>query len=163
MKHILACLAAPAFLVACQSAAPAGPPAARASHRTCSSDSAAQDVSGTIRSFFAALARDDDAAVSRLTTPDFYAYDVGKRYTGPELSRLIADLHRSGRVLEWNIGPVDARIDCNLAFAAWENVGASGTANEMKPRTWLESALLVREGDRWLIAFLHSTPKDPRP
>ncbi|HEY5721875.1 MAG TPA: hypothetical protein VIT45_06090 [Allosphingosinicella sp.] len=163
MKLVLACLAAPAFLISCQSAAPADARAARASQTSCATDSDARQVSGTIKSFFAALAKDDDAAVTRLTTSDFYAYDVGKRYTGPELSRLIADLHRSGRVLEWNIGPVDARIDCNLAFAAWENVGASGTASEMKPRTWLESALLVREDDRWLIRFLHSTPKDPRP
>jgi hypothetical protein len=162
MKNLL-CLAASACLISFQSAAPADARAPRASQRSCSSDAAAREIAGTIKSFFAALARDDDAAVRRLTTPDFYAYDVGKRFTGPELSTLIADLHRQGRVLEWNIGAVDARIDCNLAFAAWENVGASGTATEMKPRTWLESALLVRESGAWRIRFLHSTPKDPRP
>jgi hypothetical protein len=105
------------------------------------------------------LAIDDDAAVRRLTTPNFYAFEIGKRFTGSELSKLIADAHRSGRTIQWNIGPVDARVDCNIAFAAWENTGAAGTAAKMEPRAWLESALLLRQGNRWIIAFLHSTPK----
>jgi hypothetical protein len=121
-----------------------------------------EHVSETIRSFFAALAIDDHAAVKRLTTLNFYAFEIGKRYTGPELSKLIADAHKSGRTIQWNIGPVDARVDCNIAFAAWENTGAAGTAAKMQPRAWLESALLLRQDDRWVIDFLHSTPKDLR-
>jgi hypothetical protein len=115
-----------------------------------------------VRAFFAALAADDEAAVRRLTTPGFYAFEVGRRFTGPELSKVIADAHKSGRILQWNIGPVDARVDCNLAFAAWENSGAAGATGKMEPREWLESALLLRQGDRWAIDFLHSTPKDAR-
>ncbi|HYJ82535.1 MAG TPA: DUF4440 domain-containing protein [Allosphingosinicella sp.] len=153
MKRFAICLAA--FLLA-------SPVSVAAAKRSCSSDSAKQEVAGTIRSFFAALAADDEEAVRRLTTPGFYAFDVGKRYSGPELSKAVADAHRSGRTIEWNIGPVDARVDCAYAFAAWENVGAAGTAPNLQPRTWLESALLVRRDGRWLIDFLHSTPKDPR-
>jgi len=121
-----------------------------------------QDLGNVLRAFFAALAADDQAAVQRLTTSGFYAYDVGKRYSGPELSKVIADAHKSGRIIQWNVGRVDARIDCNLAFAAWENTGATGTVGQLQTRVWLESALLVRQQDRWLIDFLHSTPKDPR-
>ena len=162
MKHVLAGLVVSAALTGCQSAAPAGG-VASASHRACASDSAKPEIAATIRALFAALAKDDDDAVRRLTTPGFYAFDLGKRFTGPELSKLVADAHRAGRTIEWNIGPVDARIDCNLAFAAWENQGAAGVAPNLAPRAWLESALLIRQGDRWIIDFLHSTPKDPRP
>ena len=161
MKHILACAAAVALL-SCQSAAPTAEAVRSASRQPCSSAAATAEVSDTVRSFFAALTIDDDAALKRLTTPDFYAFEIGKRFTGPELAKLVADAHRSGRVMQWNIGPVDARIDCNLAFAAWENTGATGTGEKLEPRGWLESALLLRQGDRWIIAFLHSTPKDPR-
>jgi hypothetical protein len=105
--------------------------------------------------------RDRDGGRKRLTTPTFYAFDIGKRFTGPELSKLIADSHKAGRTIEWSIGPVDARAGCATAFAAWENTGAAGTAEKMEPRAWLESAYLVRQGDRWAIDFLHSTPKDP--
>jgi hypothetical protein len=78
------------------------------------------------------------------------------------LSKAIADAHRAGRTIEWNIGAVDTRIDCNLAFAAWENRGASGTPPNLEPRSWLESASLVRRNGRWLIHFLHSMRKDPQ-
>ena len=161
MKQIHACAAASAFLMSCQTAPPGSDPAST-SQRSCASAASAEEVSQTVRAFFAALAIDDDAAVRRLTTPGFYAFDIGKRFTGPELSKLIADAHKSGRTIQWNIGPVDARVDCNMAFAAWENTGAAGTAAKMEPRAWLESALLLRQGDRWVIDFLHSTPKNPR-
>lgn len=161
MKLALLCLAAP-LLSACQSIARAPAAISSAPPRLCSSGAAVSEVSQTIRSFFAALAVDDHAAVKTLTTPNFYAFEIGKRFTGPELSKLIADAHQSGRVMQWNIGAVEARVDCQLAFAVWENTGAAGTASRLEPRAWLESALLVRQGDRWVIDFLHSTPKDPR-
>ena len=160
MKPLWTCLA-PLLLLSCQTAPMAERPVA--AHSTCSTDSAREAVGETVRAFFAALARDDEAAVARLTTSDFYAYEVGRRYSGPELFRLIADGHQAGRIWQWNIGAIDARIDCNIAFAAWQNDGVAGTAARLEPRAWLESALLVRESDRWVIDFLHSTPKDPRP
>ena len=162
MNRLLACFASSVLLIASPFAASAAGSASRASQRSCPSGAAAQEIPRVVKAFFAALAKDDDGEERRLTTPDFYAYDIGKRFTGPELSRLVADAHRAGRAIEWNIGAVDLRVDCNLAFAAWENVGASGTAAKMEPRSWLESALLVRRDGRWLIHFLHSTPKDPR-
>jgi hypothetical protein len=160
MKHVLYLVASAALLASGQLSSPAQATSAQA--KTCPKSTSAQDVGDVVRSFFAALAADDDAEVQRLTTPNFYAYDVGKRYSRPELSKVIADAHKSGRIIQWNIGQVDARIDCNLAFAAWENTGAVGSEGQLQARVWLESALLVRHQDRWLIDFLHSTPKDPR-
>ena len=160
MKHALYLAASAALLASGQLRAPAY--AASAQLNTCPKPTSAKEVGDAVRAFFAALAADDDAALQRLTTPTFYAYDVGKRYSAPELSKVIADAHKSGRIIQWNIGQVDARIDCNLAFAAWENTGAAGSEGQLQARVWLESALLVRQGDRWLIDFLHSTPKDPR-
>lgn len=161
MNRFGACLVA-TLLTSCQTADDPRVASVAAQPSCSSSPSARDEVADTVRAFFEALARDDDTEVGRLTTPDFHAFDVGRRFTGPELSRLIADAHRSGRILQWNIGPVDTQVDCNSAFAFWENVGASGTASRLEPRTWLESAYLVRRNGRWAIRFLHSTPKDPR-
>ena len=153
-------LAASALLVPSLAGAAASAAPARA--KACPKPTSAQELGNVVRAFFAALAVDDHAAVQRLTTANFYAYDVGKRYSGAELSKAIAKAHESGRIIQWGIGEVDARIDCNLAFAAWENTGAAGPKGQLQARVWLESALLVRHEDRWLIDFLHSTPKDPR-
>lgn len=161
MKQALVHLAATAaLLTAAQSAEAARLPSRPA--KTCATPASSEEVAHVIRAFFAALTTDDGAAVGRLTTPNFYAYDVGKRYSGPELLKVIAEAHKSGRIMQWNIGAVDARIDCKLAFASWENRGAVGAEGRMQARAWLESALLVRHGGRWVIDFLHSTPKDPR-
>ena len=160
MKLMLAGLAA-LSLVSCQSARGEGSAVASAS-RPCGSEESAQAVAATIRAFYDALARDDEAAVRSLTTERFYAFEIGKRYSGAELFKLIADAHASGRILQWNIGAVDARVDCTLAFAAWENVGAAGTAAKLEPKAWLESTSLVRRDGRWVLDMLQSTPKDPR-
>lgn len=122
-----------------------------------------QAVERTIRSYFSALATDDDAAAARLTSPTFYSFDVGKRFTGPELSATIKRLHQQGTVLQWNIGPIESHFDCNTAWAAWENVGSVGTAGDLRPMTWLESAMLRRHRGQWVLEFLHSTRAQQTP
>ena len=161
MRSVLLPLSAAMLLISCQTVDTPGPVAAPAG-RACDSSAERESVARTIHAFFAALAKDDDAAVRRLTTPSFYAFEVGKRYSGPELVALLAAAHKTGRVINWNIGPISARVDCSIASAAWENIGSAGTAGKLEPRSWLESAVLVRQGDQWLLDFLHSTPKDPR-
>ncbi len=131
MNRFGACLVA-TLLTSCQTADDPGVASVAAQPSCSSSPSARDEVADTVRAFFEALAR-DDTEVGRLTTPDFHAFDVGRRFTGPELSRLIADAHRSGRILQWNIGPVDTQVDCNSAFAFWENVGASGRHRGWNP------------------------------
>lgn len=126
--------------------------------QACASPGADADaVTRTIKSYFAALAADDEAAAARLTSPSFYSFDVGKRYTGPQLSSTIKQLHQAGTILQWNIGSVDTHFDCNTAWAAWENVGAAGKATQLKPVKWLESAVLRRHRGQWRLEFLHST------
>jgi hypothetical protein len=159
LKKVIAALAGLALLASCRSGSYSGINSESGS--PCSTQAAADEVAVTIRAFFAALAQDDDAALARLTTPDFYAFDVGKRFTRAELSAVVADAHKAGRTIQWNIGPIDTRTDCKMASAVWENVGAAGVAPRLEPRAWLESATLVRRDGRWLILFFHSTPKNP--
>lgn len=161
MRSVLLPCSAAMLLMSCQSLDRPGAVGGPAG-RPCDTSAARDGVTRTIHAFFAALAKDDDAAVRRLTTPSFYAFEVGKRYSGPELVALLANAHKAGRVMNWNIGPISARVDCTIASAAWENNGSAGTAQKLEPRSWLESAVLVRQGDQWLLDFLHSTPKDPR-
>ena len=130
--------------------------------RQCDSSAAREDIRRTIQSFFAALATDDYVAVERVTAPDFYAFEIGKRYSGKELSDLIAKSHDEGRIINWGLGPMSMHVDCSVATATWENIGSAGSAGKLQPRAWLESAVLQRHDNRWLLVFLHSTPKDPR-
>jgi ketosteroid isomerase-like protein len=135
---------------------------AGAAHAACPRD--ARPVAETVQAFFTALRKDDLAAVQAVTTPDFYAYDVGKHFTSAaELAGAIAQAHKSGVVLDWNLAAIDAHVACDMAWAAWENHGRVGPANDLKPMNWLESAVLVRDHGRWRIRFLHSTRVPPAP
>lgn len=129
----------------------------------CDNPAARGAVRQAVQSFYDALRTDDAAAFQRATTPDFFAYEIGKRYTGQELRDIIAKDHADGQIINWNLGPMTMHVDCTVATAAWENNGSSGRQGKLKPRAWLESAVLRRQGDRWVMTFLHSTPKDPRP
>ena len=121
------------------------------------------EIATAVRAYFAALARDDAVGARRLTADGFYAYDVGKRFTAPELSEAIFSAHRSGVKLEWNLGEIDTHAACGQGWAAWVNTGAVGDAAGMRPMTWLESAVLRRERGRWVLVFLHSTRVPPLP
>jgi hypothetical protein len=114
-----------------------------------------------IRSWFGAMARNDAAANARLLSSTFYAFDNGKRFRGGELFDLIRQLHGSGVVIQWNLGPIDVHRRGATAWAAWENEGAVGHAGEMQPVTWLESANLHRTRGRWMIDFLNSARVPP--
>lgn len=130
----------------------------------CASSSAdTQAVERTIRSYFAALATDNEAAAARLTSPNIYSFDIGKRFTGPELSATIKRLHQEGTVLQWNIGPIDMHFDCITAWAACENVGSVGAAGSLRPMKWLESTMLRRHRGEWVLEFLHSTRAQQTP
>lgn len=110
-----------------------------------------------IRSFYRALSAEDERAYSRLTSNRFYAFDVGKRFVGRELHDAIHALHAQGRIAEWNLGPIDVHVRGTMAWAAWENHGAVGTASSPQPMSWLESAVLHRSARGWVLEFLHST------
>ena len=117
-------------------------------------------IEQTIRDFFDAAKREDDAAFRRVTTNNFYSFDAGKRFDGASLVDAIRMAHARGVQIDWNIGTVDTHVGCGMAWSAWENRGRAGVPPKLAPVRWLESAVLVREGGRWKIDFFHSARAD---
>jgi hypothetical protein len=103
------------------------------------------------------LRKEDKEAFQHLTTPSFYSFDVGKRFVGTGLVDLVQDARLRGVQLNWNIGNVDNHTGCNMAWAAWDNVGSAGIPPKVEAVRWLESAMLVRKDGRWQTDFFHST------
>ena len=118
-------------------------------------------IESVIRAFFDAAGKGDAAAFRRVTTDSFYAFEVGRRLEETALVDLVRDSHARGVQLNWNIGPIDARVDCNIAWAAWENVGSAGVPPKVEPVRWLESAALIREEGLWKIDFFQSMRAAP--
>lgn len=138
---------------------------AGAAHATCPSRPG--DTTGiqhAVQGLYDALARDDADGVQAVVTSDFYAYDVGRHFTSAaELAAAVTKAHRAGATLEWHLRAIKTHVDCDMALATWKNHGQVGSGKDVKPMTWLESAVLRRVGSRWRIRFLHSTRVPPAP
>jgi len=114
------------------------------------------EIDRTVHDFFDALRKDDEASFKRLTTESFYSFDVGKRFDGTELADVVRDAHAQGVQITWSIGQIDTKLNCDVAWSAWENNGSAGIPPDLQPVRWLESAVLVRKNGSWKIDFFHS-------
>ena len=123
--------------------------------KKCPTASAAA-VADTMTALFSAMRTDDMQALGRILDPDFYAYDVGKRYDARQLASLMKAAHAAGKIYEWNVTQPDVHFACDTAWIAYVNQGATGDASGMHPQTWLESATLRYEGGLWRVLFLNS-------
>jgi ketosteroid isomerase-like protein len=114
-------------------------------------------VTETVRSFFAAATKDDLGKLHAVTTPDFYAFDAGGRFTRDALMDLIKAAHAAGKVYVWTVNDADVHISGDMAWIAYVNHGSVKDAAGTKDVTWLESAVLRKENGAWRIQFFHST------
>lgn len=110
-----------------------------------------------MRDMYAALMIDDLNAWHAVTTKDFFAYDVGRRFDGDALMNLIKERHAQGVIFEWTVNDPKVEVDCNVALVTYVNTGSVTQAGSKRPRSWLESATLRHDGERWRIRFFHST------
>lgn len=153
MRRILIALA-PLAASAC-ALAPASAPA------SCPAPAqATADVAQTMRDMYAAFLIDDLAAFRAVTTPDFFTYDVGERFDGDALALLIKQRHSEGVVFEWNVNDPMVEVSCNTALVTYVNTGSVTRAGAKFDLSWLESATLKHDGQRWRIRFFHSTRVD---
>lgn len=114
-------------------------------------------VVDAMRTMYVAATQDDLALFHSVTAPGFYAYDLGKRFTGDELMALIRSRHAAGVVYVWRVTEPEVHIDGITAWITYVNRGSITDVSGTKDVTWLESAVLRKEKDNWRIQFFHST------
>jgi ketosteroid isomerase-like protein len=114
-------------------------------------------VTEAIRSFFAAATADDLDKLHAVTTPDFYAFDAGGRFTRDALMDMIKAAHAAGKVYLWTVNESEVHLSGDMAWITYVNRGSIKDASGTKDVTWLESAVLQKEKGAWRIHFFHST------
>lgn len=119
------------------------------------------EIERTIQAFFDGLRLGDKEPLKQTITETFYAFDVGARFPGTKLGESIRAALDRGVVINWNLGPMDIEVRCDVAWSQWENSGSAGTPPDVAPVRWLESAVLVYEEGRWKIDFFHSQRARP--
>ena len=65
---------------------------------------------------FAAARADDLPALLAVTTPNFYAYDGGRRFTAQSLMALIQKAHADGKHYEWSVTDPEVHVSCDLGW-----------------------------------------------
>ena len=70
---------------------------------------------------------------------------------------LIKSRHEAGVVYVWRVTEPEVHVDGNTAWITYVNRGSVTDAAGAKDVTWLESAVLRKEGGAWRIQFFHST------
>jgi hypothetical protein len=118
-------------------------------------------VVDALKQLFEAASHDDDNLFKEILAPDFYAFDNGKRFDGMQLPQLIKAAHGAGKTYVWSVNDPEVHIDCDWAWVTYVNRGSVGDASGTQPMSWLESAVLHYQGQRWHIQFLHSTRAAP--
>jgi hypothetical protein len=118
-------------------------------------DSAA--VVTAMQTMFAAASADDLVKFHTVAAPGFYAYDNGKRFDGDTLMQFIKSAHAAGKAYVWSVNDPHVDGDCGTAWITYTNRGSVTDARGKQDLTWLESAVLQKQGGAWRIRFLHST------
>jgi ketosteroid isomerase-like protein len=120
-------------------------------------DKSVADVAQAMRDMYAALKTDDLKAFRVVTTRDFFAFDGGKRFDGAALMDLIKAAHDKGAVYEWHVNDPKVEVSCDVALVTYVNTGSLTEAGATRSLSWLESATLRHDGQRWLVRFFHAT------
>jgi uncharacterized protein DUF4440 len=119
-------------------------------------------VVDALNQFFEAASHDDEGLFKEVLAPNFYAFDNGKRFDGMQLPQLIKAAHGAGKSYVWSVNDAEVHIACDWAWVTYTNRGSVGDASDAgRPMTWLESAVLHYQGQRWHLQFLHSTRAAP--
>ena len=110
-----------------------------------------------IQLMYVALQKDDLAKFQTVTSPNFYAFDGGKRFSGDELMAFVKNLHAAGKIYVWKVTEPEVHIDGTTAWITYVNRGSLEDKSGKQNLSWLESAVLRKQNGAWLIQFLHST------
>ena len=125
-----------------------------------------EKVINNIKDFFSALnvKNYDKTILNQKVTTDFIIYEMGDKFTLNEFTDFIESAGYLGwESTEWFLSDFTISIDSNSAHVSYLNTGVFIYPNPYRRevllkenKQWLESVLIVREGEDLKIKFLQS-------
>ena len=125
-----------------------------------------EKVINNIKDFFSALnvKNYDKIILNQKVTSDFMIYEMGDKFTLTEFTDFIESAGYLGwKSTEWFLSDFTISIDSNSAHVSYLNTGVFIYPNPYRRevllkenKQWLESVLIVREGEDLKIKFLQS-------
>jgi hypothetical protein len=113
-----------------------------------------------VKDLFAAMSKHDGKAMQETSTEDFQLLEHGEDWT---MQKLVDAVQPNGKPYERKnfFSQIRARQNGNVAWVSYWNKAEIIRESGLRTVVWLESAVVVREDDRWKIQLLHSTRLEP--
>lgn len=113
-----------------------------------------------VKELFAAMSKHDGKAMQETATKDFQLLEHGEDWT---MQQLIEAVQPKGKPYERKnfFCQIRAYEKGDVAWVSYWNKAEIRRDSGLRIVVWLESAVLVKEDDRWKIQLLHSTRLDP--
>ena len=109
-----------------------------------------------VKELFAAMSKHDGQAMLAKATEDFQLLEHGEEWT---MQKLVDAVQPKGEPYERKnfFKQIRARQTGDVAWLSYWNKAEIRSSRGLRTVVWLESAVIVREGERWKIQLLHST------
>jgi hypothetical protein len=109
-----------------------------------------------VKELFAAMSKHDGKAMRESSTEDFQLLEHGEEWT---MQKLVDAVQPKGDPYERKnfFKQISARQQGDVAWLSYWNKAEIRRNSGLRTVVWLESAVIVREGDRWKVQLLHST------
>ncbi len=114
-----------------------------------------------IQALFGAMSASDEAAMRASSTQDFHLLEVGEVW---DMDKLVSAVTSSdGTTTRRNFfAVISSRTSGSRAWVSyWNRAVFKRPGEQSRNVEWLESAVLAKQGDSWLIEMLHSTRLGP--
>lgn len=113
-----------------------------------------------VKELFAAMSKHDGSAMQATSTDDFQLLEHGEDWT---MQELVYAVQPKGKPYQRKnfFCQIRARQKGDVAWVSYWNKAEIQRESETRIVIWLESAVVIREDDRWKIQLLHSTRLEP--
>jgi Domain of unknown function (DUF4440) len=113
-----------------------------------------------VKELYAAMSKHDGKAMQQTSTEDFELLEHGEVWT---MQQLVDAVQPKGDPYERKnfFKQIRARQEGNVAWLSYWNKAEIRRNSGLRTVVWLESAVIIKDGDRWKVQLLHSTRVEP--
>jgi hypothetical protein len=111
-----------------------------------------------VQDLFSAMSSFDHAEMKGLVTTDFQLLEAGEDWDIDDLINVINPSEYKRRNY-FNV--INTKISGQVAWVSYWNKATITNGDTNNSVAWLESAVMIKDGDKWKIQLLHSTRIKP--
>jgi len=117
-----------------------------------------EDPFNAVQNLFSAISEVNHTKMKNVVTDDFQLLEVGEDWDMDDLIKLVKP---SEYVRKNYFNVIKIKINGDFSWVSYWNKATFTKGESVENVVWLESAVLIKEGNQWKIQMLHSTKIKP--